>query len=234
MVQDTRLSPTFHPSAGSVLHGESSLSFTNEKGAALILPYEARREDTLYDELFKKHMLKQYLKWYTFALTECHRNIKLSDLLLVTGCDMTRQWATATYFRHNREMSATVGAQVAPIAEANFSLSTGWRATQAVNTRQGPPQALHQQTHSDYEGTRNDSETLVDNQCVFLRGFYVKDRLWGTQVMKAGADYHDPGKCGREEEGGEGVLPEESVTVEALLPSTQVSSLKLRIFNNNR
>jgi hypothetical protein len=215
-----------HHSTGSVLHGESSLSFTNEKGAALILPYEASREDTLYDELFKKHMLKYYRQWYTFALTECHRNIKLYDLILVTGCDMTRQWATATYFRHNREMSAALGAQVAPVAEAKFSLSAGWRTTQAVNTRRGPPQALHQQTRLDYEGTQNDSELeSVNNQCIFLRGFYVKDRLWGPQVMKAGAGYHDPGKYGPEEEGAEGVLADEDVTVEALLPSTQVSPL---------
>jgi hypothetical protein len=202
----------FTLSAGSVLN-ESSLSFTNEKGAALILPYEACREDTLYDGLFKKHMLRYYRQWHTFAVTECHQDIELCDLILVTGCDMTRQWATATYFRHNREMSSALGAQVAPVAEVDFSLSEGWRITQAINTRLGPPHALHQQTRPDYE-------TLVNNQCIFLRGFYVKDRLRGSQVMNAGAGYHDP-----EEEGAESVLADEDVTVEELVPSTQVSPL---------
>ena len=178
-------------------------------------------------------MLKYYRQWYTFALTECYRDIKLCDLILVTGCDMTRQWATATYLRHNRDMSATLGAQVAPVVEAKFSLSAGWRTTQAVKTRQGPPEALHQQTRPDYEGTQNDSETLVNNQCIFLRGFFVKDRLWRPMAMKAGAGYHDAGKYGPEEEGVEGVLADEGVTVETLLPSTQVSplNLKLHIFN---
>ena len=215
-------------SAGSVLNGESSYSFTNKKGAALILPYEACREDTLYDGSFKDHMLLYYRQWYTFALTKCHRNIKLCDLILVTGCDMSRQWATATYFRHIRETSAALGAQVAPVVEAKFSLSAGWRTTQPVITRWGPPQALHQQTRPDYEGTQNDSETLVNDQCIFLRGLYVKDRLLGPQVMKAGAGYHDPGKHGPEEEGAEGVLSDEGVAVEALLPSTQVSSIKFK------
>lgn len=237
MAEDTLAFTNYSPhSAGSVLNGESSLSFTNEKGAALILPYEACREDTLYDELFKKHMLKHYRQWYDFALTECHRNIKLCDLILVTGCDMTRQWATATYFHHNREMSAALGAQVVPVAEARFSLSAGWRTTQAVNTRRGPPQVLHQQTRLGYEETQNDSsETLVNNQCIFLRGLYVKERLWGPRVMKAAAGYHDPGKYGPEEEEAEGVLADnsdsdESVAVEELLPSTQVSPFNLKIY----
>ena len=222
-------------STGSVLNGEASLSFTNEKGAALILPYEACREDTLYDELFRRHMLSHYRQWYNFVLTKCHRNMKLCDLILVTGCDMSRQWATATYFRHIREISGALEAQVAPVVEAKFSLSAGWRTTQTVSTRRGPPQALHQQTRPDYE-TQNDSETLVNNQCIFLRGFYVKDRLWGIgpKAMKAGAGYHDPGKYGPEEEGAEGVLTDESVTVEALSPSTQVSPLNFKpyIFTN--
>ena len=43
--------------------------------------------------------------------------------------------------------------------------------------------------------------------------------------MKAGAGYHDPGKYGPEEEGTEGLLADEDVTVESLVSSTQVSSL---------
>ena len=157
-------------------------------------------------------MLGHYREWHTFAETECQQvDIKPCDLILVSGCDMTRQWATATYIRHNREMSAALRAQVAPVAEAKFSLSAGWRTTQPVRTREGP-----------------DSETLVNNQCIFLRGFYVKERLLGRQVreLKAGAGYHDPGKYGPEEEGAEGVLADEGVVVEELLPSTQVSPLK--------
>ena len=224
----TYLSPH---SAGSVLHGESSLSFTNEKGAALILPSEACREDTMNLKLFKEHMLKYYRQWYTFALTECQRDIKLSDLILVTGCDLTRQWAMATYFRRNREISAALAAQAAPVAEAKFSLSAGWRTTQPMNTRRGPPQALHLQPRQDDNEAQDDNRTLVNNQCIFLRGFYVKERLvWGPRVMKAGAGYHDPGKYGPEEEGAEGLLADEDVTVESLLPSSNQVSPSIFIY----
>ena len=79
-------------SVGSEFHGESSLSFTNEKGATLILPYEVSREDTLHDKLFREHMLKYHQQWYNFAIDELHRDIKLHELILVTGCDPIRQW----------------------------------------------------------------------------------------------------------------------------------------------
>ena len=114
-------------------------------------------------KFFKDHMLKPYREWYTFALTECHRDIELCDLILVTGCDLTRQWAMATYFSRNREISAALAAQAAPVAVANFSLSAGWRTTQTMNTRRGPPQALHLQPRQDDNETQNDNRTLANN-----------------------------------------------------------------------
>jgi hypothetical protein len=52
--------------------------------------------------------------------------------------------------------------------------------------------------------------------------------------MKAGAGYHDPGKYGPEEEGAEGVFADEFVTLESLLPWTQVSSLNFRYFPDGK
>lgn len=192
LAEDTRhspISPTFYLSAGSVLNGESSISFTSEKGAVLILPYEACREDTLYDEPFKRHMLRNYRQWYNFARER--KNIKLSDLILVTGCDTTRQWATVNYSRPNRKMSAILGA---PVGEVIFSPSEGLGliTTPSTNIRFG----------RGNKGVQNDSETLVNNQCVFLRGFHIKGRQ--KEVKDVWGD--------------------EDVTIEDLTPSTQVSS----------
>ena len=114
--------------------------------------------------------------------------------------------------------------------KAKFSLSAGWRTTQAMNTHRGPPQALHQQPCEDNNETQNDSKTLANNQCIFLHGLYVKDQLWGPQVIKAGVGYHDLGKNSPEEEGPEGVLADGDVTVESLLPSTKVSSQTFTVY----
>jgi len=181
------------------------LSFINEKGAALILPYEAQREDILHKWAFEKHMLANYRKWNQFAEAECQLR-KGTCLILVTGCDLTRQWATATYCNNNREINTTLGAQVVSLAEAHFSLSAGWRRNQAMNTRQGPPQDSYQQPHEYQEEMRNLSKTT---KYVFLHGFYIKNQLWGLKVLKAGAGYHNPGQHGPEEEGAEGLLADE-------------------------
>ncbi|KAF8816224.1 hypothetical protein BYT27DRAFT_7077737 [Phlegmacium glaucopus] len=200
-------------SPGSVLHGETSLTFTNEKGAALILPYQAQREDAINNWPFKRHMLSNYRHWSNFAETTCELE-RGTRLILVTGCDLTLQWATATYCRNNREIALAGGGGVASVADAHFSLSAGWRVNQPMNTRQGPPQV------------QEESGPLMNNQCVFLRGFYIKDRfLFGPKVLKAGAGYHDPGKHGPEEEGVEGLLTDEDITVESLSPLTQHESL---------
>ena len=207
-------------SVGSELHGESSLSFTNEKGAALILPYEVSREDTLHDKLFREHMLKYHQQWYNFAIHELHRDIKLHELILVTGCDPTRQWETATYFRNNQNINAALGARADPIAGANFSLSAEWRVNQTEPTRRGPPWALNQQPLQNSEGSQNERGHLDNTEYIFIRGVYVKDRT------RRSVGYDDLGKYSPEEDGAEVVL-DEDVPVQSMLPETQVSPLTI-------
>ena len=211
-------------SAASVLRGEFALSFTNEKGAALILPYEACREDTMYDRLFREHMLKYHQQWYSFAINELHRDIKLHELILVTGCDLTRQWATATCSRNNRDINIALGAEGTPVVGANFSLSAGWRANQNTTTRRGPLQALNQQPLQDSEGSR---AHLDNTECIFIRGVYVKDRIWRS------VGYDDLGKYDPEEEEAEGVLDDEDATVQTLLPEAQVSPLTIEYLSDD-
>lgn len=108
---------------------------------------------------------------------------------------------------------------MASVASAHFSLNAGWRINQAINTRQGPP-----------EDQDVGEIALGDNQCVFLRGFYVKERfLFGPKVLKAGAGYHDLGEHGSEGEGGKGLLASEDITMESFSPPTQVSLFDIQI-----
>ena len=71
---------------------------------------------------------------------------------------------------------------------------------------------------------------LGNIQCVFLRGFYVKERfLFGPKVLKAGAGYHDLGEHSSEGEGGMGLLASEDITMESFSPPTQVSLFDIQI-----
>jgi len=71
-----------------------------------------------------------------------------------------------------------------------------------MNARRGPPQVLRQHPRQDNDETQYYSETLVNNQCSFIRGVYIKDRL-------------NTGKYGPMEEGGCDWC--EYVTVESLV-----------------
>ena len=164
-------------------------------------------------------MLNNYRNWTDFTETSCQLE-RGTRLVLVTGCDLTRQWATATYFRNNREIALGGGGGVASVASAHFSLSAGWRINQAINTRQGPP-----------EDQEVGEAAVGDNQCVFLRGVYVKERfLFGPKVLKAGAGYHDPGEHGPEAEGRKGLLAGDDITVESFAPPTRVSLYYIQTF----
>ena len=214
MMRNPHLS--FH-SPGSVLRGDVSLSFTSEKGAALILPYEAQREDVINEEPFRIHMANNSRKWIKFAETECQLR-KGICLTLVTGCDLTRQWATATHVRNKGQISLGGGGGGASVANAHFSLSTGWSRDQSMNTRWGPSEGQEE------IGAR--TEPLARNQCVFLRGFCAKNRFFGPKILKAAAGYHDPGKHGPE--GEEAGALYDDITMESLSPPIQVGPLTFR------
>ena len=116
-------------------------------------------------------------------------------------------WVSAWFPRpissKQRSLHAALGAQATAMADSKLLLSAGWRTTSEMNTRRDPPQVLRQHPH------QND-ESLVDNQCIFICGVYIKGRF-------------DTGKYGLEEEGAEGVVGDQYVTVESLVPSIQLS-----------
>lgn len=77
-----------------------------------------------------------------------------------------------------------------------------------------------------------DEMAVGDNQCVFLRGFYVKERfLLGPKVLKTGAGYHDPGNMTLMMEGGVGLLASEDITMESFSPLTQMRLFDIQMFN---
>ena len=48
-------------------------------------------------------MLKNYRSWVHFARDRLGRDITVKDVVLVTGRDLTNQWATATFVERHRD-----------------------------------------------------------------------------------------------------------------------------------
>ena len=177
-----------------------SFELTEYKGAALVTKHQTYREDVELESAFKVYMKRHYDSWITFA-----RDIGHGDDIkpvLVTGFDMTRDFATMTYSNDGASLRSeftTFGPMVASVWGA-------WRTEGSVHTNCGPQQCRppsSAQTTDPTPSGDDDTETVPDgyNQCVFVRYYTMRRRaLVFPTVIKAAAGPHDLGPGGRGDE----------------------------------
>ena len=70
-----------------------SFSCPRRRGAILSLPMPAQRKDTRARGVFAKCIIEHIDEWFAFV-RERGFGISREDIVLVTGCHMTRTWAT--------------------------------------------------------------------------------------------------------------------------------------------
>jgi len=142
-------------------------SCTCEKGAILVLPDGAFREDLRRLEKFRHAAEHNAMAWYGHA-----RNCGLNpeSLYLVTGCVKTSSWGVASISNASEERSACLKFTAASVAQASASYSYSWETYSPADVRNGPKPASE-----------------VKNQCVFLRGFKISfnenlKTLWSRKI----------------------------------------------------
>jgi hypothetical protein len=79
------------------------------KGAFLCLPFHARRQDAIRTKVFETYIRTHCDSWLELAILGGF-DVKLEDIIFVTGCDLTSSWAMATFMNPpwDAEMSLTV------------------------------------------------------------------------------------------------------------------------------
>lgn len=82
-------------------------SCSKSQGAVLFLRRRAIREDTCSRMDFKDYILQNYRSWYHFANDRLRRGVKSGQIMLVTGCDKTAEWASAVFADRNRSAGIT-------------------------------------------------------------------------------------------------------------------------------
>ncbi|KAF8512900.1 hypothetical protein JB92DRAFT_2925997 [Gautieria morchelliformis] len=97
-----------------VTPGSLRYSFKSSKheGAILVHSGGIDTQDALEKSAFQKYMRKNYASWLTFANDKNNRDIRLIDLVLVTGCDKTSYWACSAFdasAKVDRELVLDVG-----------------------------------------------------------------------------------------------------------------------------
>ena len=87
--------------------------YNRMRGAAVLsLPVTARREDTLALGDFKLWIVKHIDSWFAFA-----RNLglgieRMEEIILVTGCDLTKSWANIAFLGNQYDSQVSFGVRV--------------------------------------------------------------------------------------------------------------------------
>jgi hypothetical protein len=93
----------------------------------------AQRKDTTARRAFAKCIIKHIDEWFAFA-RECDLGISREDIILVTGCHLTRTWATIAFRGEGEQVS--FGIQVSRVSDAMWQFTR--EGAQGVAYNLGP------------------------------------------------------------------------------------------------
>jgi len=181
-----------------------AFELTRKQGAALITKHPTYREDIERERTFKNYIKQHYDSWVDFARELGHGdNIRP---ILVTGVDLTREFATVAYSDNQTRTECEFSAAVPGIASTSVSVWGSWRTQGLVHTNCGPHPS--RRSHSSSESSALESEIPDEySQCVFIRYYTIRKRIFIPTVLKAGAGPHQlpRGNHGDDNSGEEGL-----------------------------
>ena len=210
------LPPEPHDTCSSLLEPGSGISFqlTGGQGAALLTKHPTYREDVKLGRTFEEYTKTHYDSWVEFA-RECGHPKDVKPII-ITGVDMTRDFAMIAYSNNGNELTAEFTTS-APGAASPWGR---WRTRGMVHTNCGPQPSRPPSGNSHTETVSNEY-----HQCVFIRYYTVRKRLGIPRVIKAAAGPHDLGPGDRNNEGS---LFEQDYS------SASDSGLASSLFDDNR
>ncbi|KAI0044757.1 hypothetical protein FA95DRAFT_1622960 [Auriscalpium vulgare] len=180
----------------SLAGGEVSFSTSRQLGAILALPQSAHRRDTLMHRAYTAYIREHCDRWLAFAHYK-YVDVELDDLVLVTGCDLAKSWATAAFMGNETNAAASLTIDVGSIANVSASFGMSWKNVQNVIYNWGPAEDLSTSgvdrsstnaevgTSSATGGSQFSltssqialAASEVWDQCIFIRGFHMKNRI---------------------------------------------------------
>ena len=196
-----------------------SFELTSKQGAALVTKHPTYREHIERDRRFVNYIKRHYESWVEFAREQDHPE----DVrpILVTGVDLTREFATVAYSDNKTRMECEFSAALPAIASTSVSVWGSWHTPGLVHTNCGP----HPTRRSGNLGDSSVPESEIPdeyNQCVFICYYTIRKRLLFPTVLKAGAGPHQLPKGNHEDDD----LGEEGLQVLSIGDSTEVDSPK--------
>ncbi|KAH9008785.1 hypothetical protein EDB85DRAFT_1542726 [Lactarius pseudohatsudake] len=155
-----------HQAGGPGEGTSASFRCRRNKGAFLSLPFNANRADTIRTKAFETYIRKHYDSWLRFAIVN-DLDVRLEDIILVTGCDLTSSWAMAA-FVNSWDPEITLSVHASRAGGARFQ----WSVTN--------------QPHNN-----ETKQNVEKSHCVFIRGFRAKQILPSTVAVGPPPDNPD-------------------------------------------
>lgn len=109
----------------------------------------------------------QYKTWYSF-LCDTFGRMPLRNMVFVTGCDLSTDWATATFLEKAKSGKVSFKVSDPHSDSVSVTLWGDWETSTSVPVRCGPS-ADQKAHHIKGEPTKN--------QCIFVRGWRVSERI---------------------------------------------------------
>ncbi|KAI0052243.1 ras GEF [Auriscalpium vulgare] len=193
-----------------------------QRGAILVLPHPAERADATIRGRYKKYIWENFDRW--FAYTQLlGLDLRLEDIIAVTGRDMTTAWSMAAFTSENGHAAARLTVNVDSVGSLGASAGMEWTNVQNAVFNWGPttytPTSLPSQFiegpgpstadslsqgHTDPAWLSVITNAGVD-QCIFVRGYHIKRRLRGVvKTIEAFAEHRENGFNGDGEDGPDG------------------------------
>lgn len=177
-----------------------SFEFAKKPGAALITKCRTFQADVDLEAAFEEYTKRHYNSWVAFAREKkCGNDIKP---VLVTGVDMTRDFAMMTYSGDGTCLSSKFTVS-APIPTSTSGSAWGkWETSGIVHTNWGPQLCpLPPLTELENSSTNVTEIPQQFNQCVFVRYYTMRWKAFMfPKVIKAAAGPHDLGRGNDREE----------------------------------
>ena len=176
--------------------GGISFECVKNQGAVLVMGDIAYRQDAVDLARFSDYIIANHRTWLAFANDHLGRGLSVTDLILVTGCDKTSDWACAAWADISHSASASFMVDAPGLVQGNASIWGRWESSSSVDRNAGPqrldptiPTSPVVQSPSSDAMSIDEPSSLQEplriaplvpptcsDQCVFVRGFHIGDR----------------------------------------------------------
>ena len=113
-----------------------SFELTGNRGAALVTKYPTYREDSLLESAFESYTKHHYASWV--ALARHKQYGEDVQPVLISGFDMTRDFAMVSYSNERTSVESDLTIAVPMLASASATVWGTWRTRCSPHTNYGP------------------------------------------------------------------------------------------------